>query len=134
MIIDDSLPFSEFTIHFTSVFCFVLPEDKPDLKTIQAIVYISPSGKKEVYRLMEVIANDWKPVARSLGIRDTKIRSIEKVRVVDLEDAAADMLGFWLGSDIHATWTKLLQALHMREDLKVAAKTFEYALTHKTNN
>ena len=93
------------------------------------IRYKCDSEIKE-YRLIDKIATAWQAIGRELRIENSKITNISSIHS-DLHTAANDMLEFWIGSDLGATWGKLIQAMKVKEALTVAATEFEYALLHK---
>ena len=82
------------------------------------------------YRLIDVIATEWQAIGRELGIKLSKLTNINSSHR-DPNAAANEMLRFWMGSDLGATWAKLIQAMKVKKELTVAAAEFEYALLHR---
>ena len=79
-----------------------------------------------------MIATEWQAIGRELRIEDPKLDNISSSHR-DPNDAANKMLRVWMGSDVGATWAKLIQAMKVKKELTAAATEFEYALLHRMN-
>ena len=110
-------------------FC-VSSDEKPDLRLIGMIRYTHDSKEME-YRVIDVIETEWEAIARELGLHWTKLKSISDNYPKNSSHAANEMLRFWKGSDVKATWAKLIKAMDVKEELKEEAGKFEYALLNR---
>ena len=78
-----------------------------------------------------MIATEWQAIGRELRIEDPKLDNISSSHPLNPNDAANKMLRVWMGSDVGATWAKLIQAMKVKKELTAAATEFEYALLHR---
>ena len=105
-------------------------DEKADPRIIGFIRYERELETKE-YRLIDWIATEWQAIGRELGIAGPKLTNINTSHPRDPNAAANEMLSFWIGSDLGATWAKLIQAMKVKKELTAAATEFEYALLHR---
>ena len=112
---------------------YIFSEERPDLRVI-GIIWYTRNSKVQEYRAIDEIATEWQAIGRELGLKGSKIKNINGSHHGDDCAAASDMLSFWLGSDLEATWARLIKAMKVKEDLKVEAARFEYALLHRVED
>ena len=80
-----------------------------------------------IYRPIEDISTAWQAIARQLKVDDSKIQNEEKKKQ-DATASANEMIRIWLGSDRKASWSKLIKAMKVKQDLVNAAKKLKTAL------
>ena len=111
-------------------FDFIYTDKVPSMKMFILIKFVNKESYEEEFRTIQKVGPKWRGVATLLGIEIAKIDNIASNPMnTDPEAAASSMLQHWLGVDTNASWKKLCKA--MRDaNLKVDAKTLEYALAH----
>ena len=76
-----------------------------------------------VLRIMESVAPHWKQIAIALGFSVARIKSIEKSKQCQTDDASLEMLSCWLQGEHDLkppTWEVLIQCLKRANLLDVA--------------
>ena len=96
------------------------------MKHILLITY-SDGGKTKQYRPINDISTAWEAIARQLNVDDCKIQN-ERKRNQEATSSASEMMEIWLGSDCRASWSKLIEAMKVKQELTNAAKQMETAL------
>ena len=112
---------------------YIFSDERPDLRVIGIIRYKRNSEIQE-YRAIDEIATEWQAIGRELGLKGSKIKNINGSHRGDDSAAASDMLSFWIGSDLEASWARLIKAMKVKEALNTEAADFEYALLHRVED
>ena len=112
---------------------YIFSEERPDLRVI-GIIWYTRNSKVQEYRAIDEIATEWQAIGRELGLKGSRIRIINGSHRGDDSAAASDMLSFWIGSDVKASWARLIKAMKVKEDLNAEAAEFEYALLHRVED
>lgn len=91
------------------------------------ITYRDEEGKTKVYRPLDRIAPHWPSIADYLKTDAGVIASCE-IPGKKPRDSAREVMTAWLGSDVKASWSKLMKAMKTVAELTVPAAELHYAL------
>ena len=97
-----------------------------------ALIKYRENGKKKEYRPVNDISMYWEAVAGQLNVNRAKIANAGRKQ--DAVDSANEVIQFWLESNTDATWSKLINAMRVKEQLKRSAKEFKTALLNMINS
>ena len=102
-----------------STVSWFLVGNKPEMHELQMLK--SPDGR--VLRIMESVSSQWKQMAVALGFSIEKIKSIEKSKQYQTDDASFEIFSCWLegGHDLKPpTWDTLISCLKQANLLDIA--------------
>jgi hypothetical protein len=102
-------------------------KERPTMQLIGLITYRDgSSGKTKKFRPLSQISRYWRDIASHLKVSDGAIANAEvKTNVME---SAREVIQFWINAKEKATWSKLIRAMEVREELTVAAQELETAL------
>ena len=83
-------------------------------------------GKTKRYRPLQEISPHWEDIANYLEVSKGTIANAK--RQLDTTGPARVALQEWLGSDVKASWSKLIKAMKTVQALEVSAGDFRTAL------
>ena len=93
------------------------PRRKPspvDSKYLQLIKWKDGEGEIHRFHLIDMIANKWRSIGQTLGIKPAQLAGISKQYMENATDCCRDVLGRWLDnppSDYPVTWDGLVELL-----------------------
>ena len=89
--------------------------------------------ERKVCRPIDDISTAWEAITTQLKVDDSKIQT-ERRRNQDATTSASEMMRIWLGSDPKPTWSKLIRAMKVRQELKNAADRMKTALLNMVDS
>ena len=95
------------------------------MRHIGLITY-KDDGETKEYRPINHISTAWEAIATQLKVDSTDIQKAKGLQ--DTTSAANEVIRIWLGFDAKASWSKLIGAMKVKEELKVAAEQLKTAL------
>ena len=103
------------------------------MRRLVLIAYrIEGSLKKEYYRPLQEMGPYWENIANYLELGRGVISNAKQK--LSQEDSAREIMEKWLGTDVNASWSKLLRAMKTIPDLTVSAQTFKTALLNMVDD
>ena len=94
--------------------------DRPELHELQMLEF---SDGTEPLRIMEEVGTRWKQMAMVFGFSNTRIKSIEKGKHYQPDDASFEVFSCWLEGEHDLkppTWDVLIQCLKQANLLDIA--------------
>lgn len=101
------------------------PEERPDMRRLIMVTY-RDGGKTKRYRPLQEISLNWEDIANYLEVGKGTIANAK--RQLDATGSARVALQAWLGSDVKASWSKLIKAMKTVQALEFSATEFRTAL------
>ena len=110
----------------------IIIEARPEMRHIGLITY-SDSGERKECRPIDDISTAWEAIATQLKVDRSKIRN-EKSKNRDAASSASEMMEIWLGSDCKASWSKLIKAMKVKQELTRASEQIKTALLNMVDS